>query len=219
MEQLVISADNIALLDLLDERRKASLIDAICAVLRGGEPSGLDDATRIVFASIVRDNAKESTITKSSLVKGVITEDQERIKEKVCTNVHTEKKKERMTVPLEADERVKAAFEDFSRMRKRIKKPMTDLAVSRKWTLLERLSNGDPDLAVKILEQSTDACWQDLYALKEEPKPQTKTQQAIGQRNPKVQAAHGFSTERNETDYNAMVWQRIRERWQEEDGG
>lgn len=44
-----------------------------------------------------------------------------------------------------------------------------------------------------------------------------KGQQTQPQRNPKVQAAHGFSSERQNVDYNAMVMQQIRERWAQED--
>ena len=33
--------------------------------------------------------------------------------------------------------------------------------------LIERLSKGDNDLAVKILNQSVDHCWQGLFALKD----------------------------------------------------
>lgn len=210
MSDFVISSQNIALIDLLSEARKAALIDAICAKLRGREPTNLDEPTSIVFRSIMRDNEKFSLITKSSLVLDVIPTDQERIKEKGCTNVHPKEKKERMTFSLRTDEGVLAAFEDFSRMRKKIKKPLTDLAVTRAWNKLDKLSGGDRDKAVTILNQSVDHCWQDLYELQDEP-PQQQTK-----RNPKIQNAYGFSTERN-TDYNAEVWRRIKERWSEED--
>ena len=214
MQNVVISAENIALLDLLDETRKAKLLDAICSVLRGREVSGLDDATRIVFASIVRDNEKVPPITKSSQTLDVIPTDQERIKEKVCTNVHTEKKKERIADSLIADEGVAAAFEEFRKMRKKIKKPLTDLAEKRALEKLERLSDGDPTTARLILEQSCDYCWQGLFELKDEVK---STSNQPNQRNPKIQNAYGFGTERKEVDYNALAWQQIRERWKQED--
>lgn len=213
MSDFVISSQNIALIDLLSEARKAALIDAICAKLRGREPTNLDEPTSIVFRSIMTDNEKFSLITKSSLVLDVIPTNQERIKEKVCSNEHTKEKKERMTFSLRTDEGVLAAFEDFSRMRKKIKKPLTDLAVTRAWNKLDKLSGGDKDTAIAILNQSVDHCWQDLYGIQDEPK---STSNQPCQRNPKIQNAYGFSTERN-TDYNAEVWRRIRERWSEED--
>ena len=43
---------------------------------------------------------------------------------------------------------------------------MTDNAIIRMINKVEKLSNGDNDLAIKILNQSTDHCWQDVYELK-----------------------------------------------------
>ena len=54
-------------------------------------------------------------------------------------------------------------------MRKRIKKPIcTAKALHRAMNTLEKLSGGDNDLAVKILNQSVDHCWQGLFELKED---------------------------------------------------
>ena len=54
-------------------------------------------------------------------------------------------------------------------MRKRIKKPIcTDKALHRAMNTLDKLSGGDNDLAVKILNQSVDHCWQGLFELKED---------------------------------------------------
>jgi hypothetical protein len=181
----------------------------------------LDEATRIVFESIARDNEKVCPITKSSQTLQVDTENQERIKEKVCAKAHTKEKKERTTDSLMADERVREAFEDFSRMRTRIKKPLTDLAVKRALSKLHKLSDDDPETAVAILNKSVDHCWQDLYALKDEAVPAaqttTKTQTVYGQRSERVQRAYGFGTERNDVDYNALAWQRIREAWADDE--
>lgn len=53
-------------------------------------------------------------------------------------------------------------------MRKRIKKPIcTDKALHRAMNTLEKLSGGDNDLAIEILNQSVDHCWQGLFELKE----------------------------------------------------
>ena len=54
-------------------------------------------------------------------------------------------------------------------MRKKIKKPIcTEMALHRAMNTIERLSKGDNDLAVKILNQSVDHCWQGLFELKED---------------------------------------------------
>lgn len=61
-----------------------------------------------------------------------------------------------------------SAFCDFVSMRKKIKKPLTTNALNRAKRKLESLSNGDIQLAILILYQSTDHCWQDLYEYKGE---------------------------------------------------
>lgn len=60
------------------------------------------------------------------------------------------------------------AFQEFLTMRKNIKKPIsTQQAITRMINRIEKLSSGDDDLAIKIINQSTDHCWQDVYALKD----------------------------------------------------
>lgn len=76
-------------------------------------------------------------------------------------------KKEQMYYP--NDELLDSAFKEFLVMRNKIKKPIaTKQALTRMMNKLEKLSGGDNDLAIKILHQSTDHCWQDVYELKED---------------------------------------------------
>lgn len=66
------------------------------------------------------------------------------------------------------DAMLESAFQEYLTMRKKIKKPIcTDMALHRAMNTIERLSKGDNDLAVKILNQSVDHCWQGLFALKD----------------------------------------------------
>lgn len=65
------------------------------------------------------------------------------------------------------DELLNNAFKEFVTMRNKIKKPLaTKQALTRMMNKVEKLSSGDNDLAIKILNQSTDHCWQDVYELK-----------------------------------------------------
>lgn len=76
-------------------------------------------------------------------------------------------KKEQMYYP--NDELLDGAFKEFLVMRNKIKKPIaTKQALTRMMNKIEKLSGGDNDLAIKILNQSTDYCWQDVYELKED---------------------------------------------------
>lgn len=59
------------------------------------------------------------------------------------------------------------AFIEFIKMRKSIKKPMTDNAIKRAINKLNKLAGTDDDLAIQIVNQSVDHCWQDFYPLKD----------------------------------------------------
>lgn len=103
--------------------------------------------------------------------------------ENVCRNSQSrvekrkeEKSREKNTkearVYYPEDELLNQAFVDFVDMRKAIKKPMTERAITLAMNKLKRLAevpfadSMDNDLAIQILEQSTMNCWQDLYPLK-----------------------------------------------------
>ena len=83
-------------------------------------------------------------------------------------NVKNEKKKRKgQAVYYPNDELLNNAFKEFLTMRNKIKKPLaTKQALTRMMNKIEKLSGGDNDLAIKILNQSTDHCWQDVYELK-----------------------------------------------------
>lgn len=65
------------------------------------------------------------------------------------------------------DEEVKNSIYEFIKMRKLIKKPMTDRALTMLINKLEKLSS-DKDIQIKILEQSILKNWTDIYPYKEE---------------------------------------------------
>lgn len=74
------------------------------------------------------------------------------------------------------DDLLEKTFADFREMRKKIKKPMTDRAITLLLNKLGKLSS-DTSEQVKILEQSIMNCWQDIYELKDQQRgKQTKIQ-------------------------------------------
>ena len=92
-------------------------------------------------------------------------EKNEKKEKKEVTNV-TKKKEPAVYYP--NDELLNNAFNEFLVMRNKIKRPIaTQQALTRMMNKIEKLSGGDNDLAIKILNQSTDHCWQDVYELKE----------------------------------------------------
>ena len=64
------------------------------------------------------------------------------------------------------DELLNQAFADYVDMRKQIKSPMTDRAVQLAMSNLEKLSGGDNDKAIRILNQSVMNSWKGLFELK-----------------------------------------------------
>ena len=78
-------------------------------------------------------------------------------------------KKKETAVYYPNDEKLNQAFMEFLKMRKTIKKPLeTKTGITRAMNRLNKLSGGDNDLAIQILDQSTYHCWQDLYELKDD---------------------------------------------------
>jgi predicted transcriptional regulator len=71
------------------------------------------------------------------------------------------------------DETVKQSLYEFIKMRKLIKKPLTDRALKNLLNRLNDLSGGDNITADKILNQSIDNAWQGIYGLKTERQKQS----------------------------------------------
>lgn len=61
------------------------------------------------------------------------------------------------------------ALRDFTEMRKAIKAPMTPRALELLITKLNRLSAGDTNTAIEILNQSIENGWKGVYELKAKP--------------------------------------------------
>ena len=65
------------------------------------------------------------------------------------------------------NEKLNKAFNDFIAMRKDIKKPMSDRAIELAISKLDKLSGGDTEVAIEIVNQSILNGWQGFYELKE----------------------------------------------------
>lgn len=118
--------------------------------------------TVFVVNTVLLECAKDRKKTKNNqkTITEKDTKEQEKSEEQTA-------KKEQMYYP--NDELLNSAFREFLVMRNKIKKPIaTKQALTRMMNKIEKLSGGDNDLAVKILNQSTDHCWQDVYELKED---------------------------------------------------
>lgn len=105
--------------------------------------------------------------------KNVCRNQQSKVKESKEKESRVEKSKDTASQAYYPnDEKLNRAFADYVQMRKLIKKPMTDKAVSLAMSKLQKLAalpfseTMDNDLAIQILEQSVMSSWQGLFPLK-----------------------------------------------------
>ena len=68
-------------------------------------------------------------------------------------------------------------FDDYLEMRKKIKKPATAKAIDLVKAKIRKLSQGDEQLAIQLIEQSILNGWQDIYELKVDFKKQNQQAQ------------------------------------------
>ena len=113
-------------------------------------------------SNLTENQQSTNTQLNRQLTRYILKED------KNDKNVKNEKKERKgQAVYYPNDELLNNAFKEFLTMRNKIKKPLaTKQALTRMMNKIEKLSGGDNDLAIKILNQSTDHCWQDVYELK-----------------------------------------------------
>ena len=76
------------------------------------------------------------------------------------------------------DELLEDTFREFIKMRKKIRKPMTEKAIDLMLKKLEKLSP-DPLTQVKILEQSISNSWSGIYELKEDRAGSSKSNDSM----------------------------------------
>ena len=92
------------------------------------------------------------------------------IKKEIKNIRNKEYKKDAVYFP--DDERLNRAFCDFVDMRKKIKAPMTDNAIKLAISKLEKLSQGNNEYAIEILNQSIMNSYKGLFPVKGKEEPQ-----------------------------------------------
>ena len=125
------------------------------------------------------DNDNERYVHESYHESLEIAENQQKIEidESLTNRTTNRQKKEVIYYP--NDEKLNQTFADYVAMRKQIKSPMTDRAVELAISKLEKLSGGDNDKAIAILEQSIMNSWKGLFELKE---TYNKPQQSLAEK-------------------------------------
>ena len=126
------------------------------------ERDRLYQAERRAMQKAIVQKSSDESFDKSSDV--VISEEEKEKEEDKKEN----KKRNTPTVYYPTDDLLNQTFTDYVEMRKKLKSPMTERAIQLAMSNLEKLSGGDNDTAVQILEQSIMNSWKGLFPLKEE---------------------------------------------------
>ena len=95
-----------------------------------------------------------------------ITNNQPTNNQQITTIQESKKVRKKEYIYKGISEKVIEALKDFKNMRNLKKKPLTDKAMERLIKKLEKLSGGNEEVMIQILNQSTDNGWQDIYELK-----------------------------------------------------
>lgn len=70
--------------------------------------------------------------------------------------------------PLNENAEMQEAFKDFLKMRVKMRKPATERAIKLLLVTLIKLSDGKPDVAIAIIDQSIVSSYLDFYQLREQ---------------------------------------------------
>ena len=166
-----------------------TVMDAICSYALNGDEPELEGVELAIFTLVKPqidantkryENGKKGGRPKGSTnqteTKQKPNNNQKRTEPESNVNVNVNenenvkninKKKEDLFSDVPSE--LKDAFAEWVEMRKKIKKPvMTKSTVTRALNSLYKLSN-DVGTQIKIINQSTDHCWQGFFSLKEEP--------------------------------------------------
>lgn len=135
----------------------------------------LKDCGYINSQFVYKGNSKEVEYRYLTIVKeGYLSKVKDPLKEKLKdikennTSINKERKKttyDEILNELIEDDEVKSVFKEFIKMRKLIKKPLTDYALKRIINKLHKLSLSK-EIQIEILNQSITNSWQDIYELK-----------------------------------------------------
>lgn len=105
------------------------------------------------------------------------------------------------------DEKLNRAFVDFIAFRKELKKPLVGKGIDLAIKKLKEISNGNDDIAIKIIEQSILKSWQDFYPL---AKPRDFTQENKVYK-PKSNRFTNFEQRQDEIDEDSLYNEILKE--------
>ena len=116
----------------------------------------------------IRDECVTGTSTQVRIGKD--RKGKERLGEDSIDNTDSKpnRKAAKKVIYFPLDDQLNSTFLDFIEMRKKIKAPMTERAITLMLNKIDKLAGTDSVLAINILEQSILNGWKDVYPLKDE---------------------------------------------------
>ena len=148
------------------------LIDGVITIPNWEKHQNIDQLEKIKEQTRIRvakHREKQKLLCDSNVTSNdTVTQCNETDKNRIEEDKIKKRKDNTPTVYYPTDDILNQTFTDYVEMRKKLKSPMTERAIQLAMNNLEKLSGGDNDTAVQILEQSIMNSWKGLFALKEE---------------------------------------------------
>ena len=180
MKYLKIFTDFAGKIDQLNDTETGRLFRAMLLYAETGKEEGLKGNERFLWSTAKQEidrqidayemrcqiNKNIATNRYESLPKGTnrykSCQDKDKDKDKDKKNIKKNigRKTDVFAVYANGNKSLLFALEEFADMRKRIKKPLSE---STKERIVKKLDPLSADDAIKVLQDSVDHCWQDIY--------------------------------------------------------
>lgn len=122
------------------------------------------------------DGASGTVTGQSRDTEGTVTGHRQATNNNINNINNNNKRKKTAAVYYPENEQLDNTFKDYIKMRKEIKAPMSERAITLSMNRLKELSGGDDDKAIAIIEQSILKSWKGLFELHSDYKPAKQTQ-------------------------------------------
>lgn len=164
--------------DLTDEE-KGRLFDAMLSYVETGEEPVLTGNERFIWGSVLNMFDAQTQFNEKQRANGLKggrpktqenPEEPKETQEKPEKPKRKEKKRKENNTPTEylKENPLEAAMQEFREHRKAIKAPLNELSEKKIRNELERLTHGDEEQKIQILDQSIRNGWKGVFSLKDD---------------------------------------------------
>lgn len=164
--------------DLTDDE-KGRLFDAMLSYVETGEEPVLTGNERFIWGSVLNMFDAQTQFNEKQRANGLKggrpktqekPEEPKETQEKPEKPKRKEKKRKENNTPTEylKENPLEAAMQEFREHRKAIKAPLNELSEKKIRNELERLTHGDEEQKIQILDQSIRNGWKGVFSLKDD---------------------------------------------------